>query len=74
MTWIVILGISFGFYWALKILDPTKTQLDRMGTGSLIAAAASFIVLEKGESKRSNKSGSFDSFGFCLTKQTRQTK
>ena len=45
MTWIVILGISFGFYWALKILDPTKTQLDHMGTGSLIAAAASFIVL-----------------------------
>lgn len=45
MTWIVILGISFGFFLALQILDPTKTQLDRMYIGILIAAAASSIAL-----------------------------
>jgi hypothetical protein len=45
MKWILTLGISFGFFLAIQILDPTKTQLDRMYTGILIATAASSIVL-----------------------------
>ncbi len=39
MTWVIILGL----YFALKILDPTKTQLDRMSMGIWIAAVTSLI-------------------------------
>jgi hypothetical protein len=38
MMWVIL----FGFYFALEILDPTKTQLDRMSMGILIAAVTSF--------------------------------
>ncbi len=45
MKFIVINGICFGFILVLQILNPTKTQLDSMNTGILIAAAASSIAL-----------------------------